>query len=175
MPLFPMFLDLSGCAVLVVGEGAEAERKAEKMQPFCRCVLRCAYPPRYEEPPALVILAEKDHPDNEIWASRFHGMGIPVNVTDRPELCDFRFPSLIVRGEASIGIATGGKCPVLGSLLREQIEGSLPDALDAVAAYAAARTEALRQTIPDPRERTRLLREELGVFLQNTGKILKEN
>ena len=45
MPLFPAFLDLSHSTVLVVGEGPEADRKAEKMAPFCNCVRRCPYPP----------------------------------------------------------------------------------------------------------------------------------
>lgn len=165
MPLFPMFLDLSDSAVLVVGRGAEADRKAEKMRPFCRRVLRSGYPPEYDQAPALVILAEKDHPDNERWAAHFRTRGIPVNVADRPELCDFRFPSLIVSGDVSVGIATHGKCPVLGALLRERIEAALPGDLEAVALRAAALTEALRQTIPDPRERTRLLRQELERLL----------
>lgn len=50
-PLFPALLDLSGSDVLVVGDGAEADRKAEKMAPFCRRVLRCGYPPEFDERP----------------------------------------------------------------------------------------------------------------------------
>ena len=57
MPLFPAFLDLSKSTVLVVGQGHEADSKAEKMAPFCARVERCPYPPVYEEVPALVILA----------------------------------------------------------------------------------------------------------------------
>lgn len=161
MPLFPAFLDLSSSAVLVVGQGAEAERKAAKAAPFCRCVLRSAYPPEFDERPALVILAQRDHPDNGHWAAHFGALGIPVNVADRPELCTFRFPSLIVRGNVSLGIATDGTCPALAALLREQIEDALPEDLEAIAEYAAALTRNLRKTTPDPKERTRLLREEL--------------
>ena len=159
MPLFPAFLDLSDSAVLVVGEGPEAERKAEKMRPFCAHVLRCPYPPVFDGPPALVILAEKDHPDNEALAARFRAQGIPVNVTDRPELCDFRFPSLITRGDLSIGIATDGKAPALAALLRERIEDALPDDLEAVTAAAGELTARLRETVPDPARRRQLLRQ----------------
>ena len=45
MPLFPACIDLTRAAVLVVGEGHEADLKASRMAPFCREVLRCPYPP----------------------------------------------------------------------------------------------------------------------------------
>jgi len=159
MPLFPAFVDLSGSAVLIVGEGPEAERKAEKMRPFCGRVLRCPYPPLWEERPALVLLTQKDHPDNEALAARFRAQGIPVNVSDRPELCDFRFPSVIARGDLSVGIATDGKAPVLAALLRERIEDALPDDLEAVTAAAGELTARLRETVPDPARRGQLLRQ----------------
>lgn len=165
MPLFPAYLDLSGGTVLVVGEGHEADSKAEKMAPFCRQVLRCPYPPRYDELPALVILAQKDHPDNEAWAAHFRSLGVTVNVADRPELCDFIFPSLIVRGDVSVGIATGGKAPALSALLRQRIEDALPEDLEAVTAIAAELTAQLRQTIPDPHERGKRIRERLKELL----------
>ena len=165
MPLFPAFLDLSGGAVLVVGEGREADSKAEKMAPFCERVVRCPYPPRYEEVPVLVILAEKDHPENEFWAAHFREMGVTVNVADRPELCDFIFPSLIVRGDVSLGIATGGRAPALSALLRRRIEEALPEDLEAIAEAAAELTLELRRTIPDPHERGRAIRERLKALL----------
>jgi siroheme synthase (precorrin-2 oxidase/ferrochelatase) len=164
-PLFPAFFDLSDREVLVVGRGAEADRKAEKMAPFCRRVIRCDYPPVFEEKPALAILVEPGHPDNAHWAARFREMGIPVNVCDRPEFCDFRFPALVTRGAVSVGIATAGAAPVLAGLLRQKIDAVLPDDLEGMQTAAAALTTELRQSVPDPRERTRLLREELAKIL----------
>lgn len=165
MPLFPAFLDLSDSAVLIVGEETEADRKAEKMRPFCARVLRSPYPPEYTERPALVLLTEKDHPDNARWAAHFRSQGIPVNVSDQPELCDFRFPSLITKGGLSIGIATDGRAPALSALLREHIESGLPDDLEAILDTAAALTAQLRETIPDQHERARILRRELQKLL----------
>ena len=149
----------------MVGEGREADSKAEKMAPFCADVARCPYPPRYEKVPALVILAEKDHPEHEHWAAHFRSLGTAVNVTDRPELCDFRFPSLVVRGDVSVGIATNGKAPALAALLRRRIAESLPEDLEAIAEAAAQLTLELRKTIPDPQERTQILRERLEKLL----------
>ncbi|MBQ7098333.1 MAG: hypothetical protein IJO05_01245 [Oscillospiraceae bacterium] len=165
MPLFPACIDLSRAKVLVVGEGHEAELKAQRMAPFCETVLRCPYPPVYDEPPALVILAEKEHPDNECWAEHFRALHIPVNVADRPELCDFVFPSLIVRGDATIAIATAGKAPALSMLLRQKIEDALPEDLEAILDTAAAITAELRQSIPDPHERGKAIRERLRELL----------
>ena len=165
MPLFPAFLDLSAGTVLVVGQGHEADSKAEKMAPFCREVLRCPYPPRYEKLPLLVILAEKDHPENEHWAEHFRSLGVTVNVADRPELCDFIFPSLIVRGDVSVGIATGGRAPALAGLLRERLENALPEDLEAILDTAAGLTARLRKTVPDPKERGQILRRELRRYL----------
>lgn len=165
MPLFPAFLDLTDRAVLIVGEGPEADRKADKMRPFCAHILRSPYPPEWAEAPALVLLTQKDHPDNAFWAGHFRAQGIPVNVADRPELCDFRFPSLIVKNDLSIGIATDGKAPALASLLRQHIESALPEDLEAILTTAAALTAELRKTIPDQQERARILRDELQKLL----------
>lgn len=165
MPLFPAFLDLSERMVLVVGQGAEADRKAEKMAPFCKSVQRSPYPPAFSERPALIFLTEKDHPDNEALADHFLSLGIPVNVADRPELCDFRFPSLIVRGDVSVGIATDGKAPALAALLRQRIETALPEDLEAILDTAAQLTAQLRQTEPDPAKRACILRNELKKLL----------
>ena len=165
MPLFPACIDLTRATVLVVGEGHEADLKAQRMAPFCQTVLRCPYPPRYEEAPALVILAQKEHPENERWAAHFREKHIPVNVADRPELCDFVFPSLIVRGDATIAIATAGKAPALSMLLRQKIEEALPDDLEAILETAAGLTAELRKTIPDPHERGKALREKLRELL----------
>ena len=165
MPLFPACIDLTRAAVLVVGEGHEADLKAERMAPFCEKVLRCPYPPQYEEAPALVILAQKEHPENERWAAHFRALHIPVNVADRPELCDFVFPSLIVRGDATIAIATAGKAPALSMLLRRRIEEALPEDLEAILDTAAAITTELRQTIPDPHRRGKAIREKLKNLL----------
>ena len=165
MPLFPACIDLSRAKVLVVGEGHEAELKAQRMAPFCEEVLCCPYPPAYDEPPALVILAQKEHPDNGRWAEHFRALHIPVNVADRPELCDFVFPSRVVRGDATIAIATAGKAPALSMLLRQKIEDALPEDLEAILNTAAALTAELRQSIPDPHERGKVLREKLRELL----------
>ena len=166
MPLFPAFLDLADKTVLIVGEGGEAEKKAEKMRLFCRNVVRSKYPPKYAEKPYVVILCERENPDNERLVREFHEMGILVNTADRPELCDFVFPSLITGGEVSVGISTNGTAPVLGALLRERVENIFPDDMEKAASAAKELTEELRRTVPDAKQRGKLLREMIEQLLR---------
>jgi uroporphyrin-III C-methyltransferase / precorrin-2 dehydrogenase / sirohydrochlorin ferrochelatase len=52
--------------------------------------------------------------------------GIPVNVVDKPEFCDFQFGSIVNRSPLVIGISTDGAAPVFGQEIRSQIETMLP-------------------------------------------------
>jgi uroporphyrin-III C-methyltransferase/precorrin-2 dehydrogenase/sirohydrochlorin ferrochelatase len=55
-----------------------------------------------------------------------HRTGVPVNVVDRPALCDFQFGSIVNRSPLVIGISTAGAAPVFGQAVRAQIETLLP-------------------------------------------------
>ena len=52
--------------------------------------------------------------------------GVPVNVVDRPEFCDFQFGSIVNRSPLVVGISTDGAAPVFGQALRARIETLLP-------------------------------------------------
>ena len=72
---------------------------------------------------------------------------VPVNIVDRPELCDFTTPSIVERGDMVIGISTGGAAPVLGRAVRARIESLLPARLGALAAFAAEFRSAVKAKI----------------------------
>ena len=48
--------------------------------------------------------------------------GIPVNIVDDPQKCDFILPSLVERGDLTIACGTGGNSPALARYLREELE-----------------------------------------------------
>ena len=48
--------------------------------------------------------------------------GIPVNIVDDPQKCDFILPSLVQRGDLAITVGTAGKSPALARHLREELE-----------------------------------------------------
>ena len=52
--------------------------------------------------------------------------GVPVNIIDRPALCDLQFGAIVNRSPLVIGISTAGAAPVFGQAVRAQIETMLP-------------------------------------------------
>lgn len=55
--------------------------------------------------------------------------GVPVNVIDRPNFCQFQFGSIVNRSPAIVAISTDGAAPILGQAIRRRIEALLPDTL----------------------------------------------
>ncbi len=55
--------------------------------------------------------------------------GVPVNVIDKPAYCTFKFGSIVNRSPVVIGISTDGAAPVLGQAIRTRIEALLPASL----------------------------------------------
>lgn len=47
---------------------------------------------------------------------------VPVNVEDRPDLCDFHAPAIVRRGGLLLTVSTSGRAPGLASRLREWLE-----------------------------------------------------
>lgn len=62
--------------------------------------------------------------------------GVPVNVIDRPDFCDFQFGAIVNRSPVVIGISTDGAAPILGQAIRRRIEALLPPGLAGWAALA---------------------------------------
>ncbi|MBN9020319.1 MAG: uroporphyrinogen-III C-methyltransferase [Rhizobiales bacterium] len=69
--------------------------------------------------------------------------GVPVNVVDRPDLCDFYVPAIVNRAPLAIAISTEGTGPVLARHVRARIEAMLAPAIGDLAALA----ESLRERV----------------------------
>ena len=172
MRYFPAFFDVAGRDVWISGGGALAARKA-------RLVLRagarvtfwgagpdaevrsefgdaCAYRDRpvgvLRPRPALVIAASGTAGDGRV-AALARAAGVPGNVVGAPGDCDFVVPSVVERGEVTIGISTGGAAPVIGRRLRERMEALLPARLGALVAFAGARRAEVAARVPAPGRR----------------------
>ena len=63
-------------------------------------------------------------------ASRFaaaaRAAGVPVNVIDKPDFCDFSFGSIVNRSPLVIGISTDGAAPVFAQAIRAKLEALIP-------------------------------------------------
>ena len=77
---------------------------------------------------SFVIAATNDESLNEEIASQANHQGILVNVVDKPNICDFIFPSILERGPITVAVSTGGSSPVLARLLRTKLETMIPGA-----------------------------------------------
>jgi uroporphyrin-III C-methyltransferase/precorrin-2 dehydrogenase/sirohydrochlorin ferrochelatase len=60
------------------------------------------------------------------FAEAARRMGVPVNVIDKPEFCDFAFGAIVNRSPLVIGISTDGAAPVFGQAIRAKLEAIIP-------------------------------------------------
>lgn len=149
--------EIEGARVVLVGGGTVAAHKAQRLAPFGVQLIVCAhevlpelkalahavyteYAPKLLDGASFAIAATDDRALNACVCADCRTRHIPVNCVDDKENCDFFFPALIVRGEVSIGVSTGGASPLLAALLRDRIARALPENLGEI----VARAEQLR-------------------------------
>ena len=162
MHAFPAFYPLSGKTIVVAGAGEAAEAKlrlfAGSPAEIRRLEGEAALQPRSYEGAALAFIASDDDAFAEAAAGAARAAHVPVNVVDRPALCDFTTPALIDRGEVVAAIGTGGASPMLATLLRHDIEARVPQGAGHVAALFAGMQAEVRRALPEPHRRRAFLR-----------------
>lgn len=177
-PYFPMFVPLEGRRGLVVGGGAVALRKLEKLAPYGASI-RVIAPqilPKIEAMPdvepvrralqpsdlhvdwAFVIAATDDPHTNHLIAGQCNQRRIPVNVVDDPAHCSFLFPALVQRGPLSVGVSTGGASPTAAIWFKERIEAMVPERLEDILLWLHAQRPAIKARIPEEGARAAALR-----------------
>ena len=151
MAYFPMFVSLENRACLIVGGGRVASRKCRGLLAFGAEVTMVAEwfaetkDGAMQEPGlnrirrrvreadlaaqdwALVIAATNDRQVNQQVAAYCRKQGIPVNVADCREECDFFFPAYCVEGAVVAGIGTSGISPKMASALPQLPESAPPE------------------------------------------------
>lgn len=170
MRQFPAFFNLEGARIVVFGDGEEAARKLRllvsspavlvqvgdvALAEFAERVVH-AVPSATRavlESARLAIIA--DVPRRAEILAEVRARGIPVNVVDAPELCDFTVPSIIDRGEVVAAIGSGGNAPVLVKALREKLEAIIPQRAGEFASLAGKLRGFVSGAIPDQTARRR--------------------
>jgi precorrin-2 dehydrogenase/sirohydrochlorin ferrochelatase len=166
MNSFPAYFPLAGKRVVIVGDGEAADAKARLFDGSPAQVLRLdaatgADPAAYRGA-ALAFVAVTDPTQSGACAAAARAAHVPVNVVDRPDLCDFHTPALIDRGEVVAAVGTGGTAPVLASLLRGDIEARVPEGAGRIAALLGRMQPEVRQAFPDLARRRAFLRSALS-------------
>ncbi|HVY56366.1 MAG TPA: siroheme synthase CysG [Xanthobacteraceae bacterium] len=75
---------------------------------------------------AIAIGAMEDDEEAQAFAGAARAAGVPVNIVDKPVLCDFTFGSIVNRSPLVIGISTDGAAPVFAQAIRAKLEALIP-------------------------------------------------
>ena len=161
MHAFPAFYPLGGKTVVIVGAGEAAEAKVRLFAGSPATIRRldgeAALSPASYLDAALAFIASPDDAFAEAAAGAARAAHVPVNVVDRPALCDFTTPAVIDRGEVVAAIGTGGASPMLATMLRHDIEARVPEGAGRVAALFAILQDEVRRRLPEPHRRRAFL------------------
>jgi uroporphyrin-III C-methyltransferase / precorrin-2 dehydrogenase / sirohydrochlorin ferrochelatase len=154
MKQLPLFLNLDGRNVVLVGDGEAAQAKRRLIEraggicvPDCpREICQCARV-------AFVALDDEDEAIEQ--AGRLRAKGMIVNAVDRPAHCDFTTPAIIDRDPILIAISTGGTSAGLAKALRQRLEALMPQTLGKLALSMDNARAAIkaRWDTPDARRR----------------------
>ncbi len=143
--LYPIFADLTGRPVLVVGGGTVAVRKVGTLHAAGARVtvvalharreigelaaggdvelLERAFEPADLDGKWLVVAATDDRELNGRIFREASARRILCNVVDLPDLCTFHVPAVVRRGLLQIAVSTGGASPAMARRIRERLEG----------------------------------------------------
>lgn len=175
MRLFPLFADLKGRPVLVVGGGPVAERKINSLLASGALVtagaptltdalqtlaaqgrihhLQGHFEADWLDAIWLVIAATDDRTLNQQIATLATERRLLINVVDDPALSSFQVPSIVDRAPLTIAISSAGHAPVLARRVRERIESLFDQSIGALVALAAHYRLPIRKARPDLRRR----------------------
>jgi len=177
LAVFPAFHKVAGRQVVVVGGGHEAaakirllaETKAEivvyasALDKQTGVDLIAAHADWRGKAPALADLAGaalvfvatgSEEGDRAVHALAKQA-GVPINVVDRPELCDFFTPAIVNRAPLAVAVASEGMAPVLSRHVRARIEAMLAPAFGDLAGLAERLRERVAHRLASMAERRR--------------------
>lgn len=142
--MYPINLDLTGQACLVLGGGSVAERKVQRLldegavvtviapalTPALQILAeehqlswqRRTYQPGDETTFFLIICATDDEAVSQAVSAAAKAQGKLLNVCDVPNLCNFTLPSIVRQGDLQLTISTNGKAPAFSRWLRKHLE-----------------------------------------------------
>ena len=168
MGYFPFFVDLEGREGLVVGGGAVALRKLQKLLPYGPRLtvaapellaeiealpgltrLRRSFAPAMLEGKGFVIAATDDREVNRGIAALCRERGIPVNAVDDKEQCTFLFPALVKRGDLTVGVSTAGASPSAAAWVGRRVSERLPEDFGELLDYLASLRPMVRKRVAE--------------------------
>ena len=186
---YPLFLDIRDMVCIVVGGGKVAERKARMLLAFgarvkvispqvTNGILRLRQAEKVEvvlreyrkgdiKGAGLVFAATNDAKTNVLVKEEAVKRRVPINVADRPELCDFIVPSIIRKGPLVVALSTSGTAPGVAKRLKAEVDDALTrqhvDYLSLVARFR----RVLQESDVADKERKAILKEVLDMDISD--------
>ena len=177
MDHLPVFLNVKGQRALVVGSGTLAARKADLLL-RAGCDLTVLAPTLCDDLARLVQKHQVKHKTSDLSTDDLNGCaiafgassdtainrklhdlataaGVPVNISDNPELCDFIMPAVVDRSPLLVAIGSGGTTPLLTRMLKARFETTIPAAYGRLAEFAGSYRQRVKDSIPNMTRRRR--------------------
>ncbi|MBT8765026.1 siroheme synthase CysG [Metapseudomonas boanensis] len=175
MDFLPLFHNLQGRQVLVVGGGEVALRKArlladagarlqvvaleldEQLVEMAIASGGQCHQRGYDivdlDGCGLAIAASDDEALNAQVSAHAQARGIPVNVVDAPRLCSVIFPAIVDRSPLIVAVSSAGDAPVLARLIRAKIETWIPATYGQLAGLAKKFRDQVKALLPNVQQR----------------------
>jgi precorrin-2 dehydrogenase len=149
MRYYPVFLDIAGKPVVVIGGGNIAHQKVTGLhkagaevtvvspdlnnemaslaaEDRFRHIVR-DYEPGDLEGYVLAFVATDDRSVNATVAAEGKERRVWVNAVDDPPYCDFIMPAIAEQGDLIVALSTSGRSPAMARKMREEIEAFLTE------------------------------------------------
>jgi uroporphyrin-III C-methyltransferase/precorrin-2 dehydrogenase/sirohydrochlorin ferrochelatase len=152
MNQFPIFVNLRGRKIILIGTGEMADAKRRLYERAGAVITD-----EEQADAALAVVALEHDDEAEDASKRLKKRNILVNVVDRPDLCDFTTPAIVDRDPVLIAIGTGGASAGLAKALRQRLERLLPESLGALAENLLGARDRIKRQWPDSSERRRAI------------------
>ena len=194
MAKYPIFLELGGRRVVLIGGGAVALRKAQPLlEAGARLVvvaehiddmltalcqgkdaelIKSRYAKNYLAGALLAIAATNDHQLNKQIYKDCQELEVLCNVVDVPELCDFFVPAVVKRGDLQIAVGTEGQCPAYAGHIRKKLEEVFTEEHGRFLVELEVMRKKIIEEVADPADRKTVLGQlvdddSFGYFVRN--------
>ena len=167
MRYYPVFLDIAGKPVIVIGGGKIAHQKMENLLKAGANVtvvspelnaemadlldggrfrhIKREYQPGDLEGHVIAFVATDDRSANATVAQEGKQRRVWVNAVDDTPNCDFIMPGIAQQGDLIVAISTSGTSPAMARKMREEIEAFLTEDFALMLQLAAEVRAELRE------------------------------